>query len=252
MKQVKLIESLDDLDSVWKAFVPLARELGFDYVVYTISNHNNDEFFYYDNFGLHSDNEADFYDPFLEFCCHSYDTMFTGLEFSEFNAGYNLPPKAIELIELGAKLGMISGLAIPLRLAGSNRYGGFNLGTGLKRKAHQALCAEVEGAAQVACMLVHRHIEKILDRKNIMVAPNTVKDSSANADTNGLENLTPKENRVLKKIANGYSRKKCAEALCVSESTVSTHMKNIYRKLGVHNRVQATKIIVEHELSISN
>lgn len=258
MDQVKNIESLDSLDSVWSAFVPLAKRLGFDYVVYTISSHDGRDFFYFDNFGLHAHNEGEFYDPFLEFCCHSYDTTFTGVEFAELHADYNLPPKAINVMEKASALGMISGIGIPLRLTGSNRYGGFNLGTGLKRQAHEKLCSEVQSSAQVICMLVHRKIEQILDQSKILLElkpdaesrtePLTQQISSAQK----LGNLTPKEKDIMGKIANGFSRKKCADSLFVSESTISTHMKNIYRKLGVHNRVQATNIVMQHPQELSS
>lgn len=247
MKKVTLIESLNDLESIWGEFVPLAKELGFDYVIYTISNNNSDGFYYYDNFGLHPKNDENFYDPFLDFCCHSYDTMFTGPEFLETHKNLNMPPEAYGLIERGTQLGMISGLAIPLRLMGSNRYGGFNLGSGLKRGEFEALCDNIKGAAQVVCMLVHRHIESVLDQQRILMEKTDVNMEATSVKSNKLDALTPRENDILSKIANGYSRQKCADALHLSESTISTHMKNIYRKLGVHNRVQATNIILQQQ-----
>lgn len=253
MERVKLIESFDDLDSIWNEFGLLAKQLGFDYVIYTISNNNSDDFYYYDNFGLHPQNGEKFYDPFLDYCCHSYDTMYTGPEFLHLHGDLNMPPKAYELIERGTKLGMIAGVAIPLRLSGSNRYGGFNLGSGLTRAKFEALCDKSLGAAQVACMLVHRHIERVLDQNNILMEQpdSSVKIEPAqttptqNQSKDKLQVLTPREQDILGKIANGYSRKKCADSLCLSESTVSTHMKNIYQKLGVHNRVQATNILLQ-------
>lgn len=248
MDRVTLIESLNDLDSIWREFGPLAKELGFDYVIYTISSNNSDDFYYYDNFGLHPENKQDFYDPFLDFCCHSYDTMYTGPEFLDMHADLNMPPEAYELIERGTKLGMISGLAIPLRLIGSNRYGGFNLGSGLKRKPFTEMCEEVKGAAQVVCMLVHRHIEILLNQQNILVGQAETLSNSAKPELNSLGLLTPRENDILSKIANGYSRKKCAQTLSLSESTVSTHIKNIYRKLGVNNRVQAANVILQQSI----
>ena len=186
---------------------------------------------------------------FLDFCCHSYDTMFVGPEFLHLHENLNMPPEAYELIERVSELGMISGLAIPLRLIGSNRYGGFNLGSGLKREPFEALCQNIKGTAQVICMLVHRHIEGVLNEQNILMEqPEGTSKALKVTEANNLESLTSRENDILTKIANGYSRKKCAEALFVSENTVSTHMKNIYRKLGVHNRVQATNIVLQKHL----
>jgi LuxR family maltose regulon positive regulatory protein len=40
-------------------------------------------------------------------------------------------------------------------------------------------------------------------------------------------------------LAQGMSNQKIAEALFVSPNTIKTHMRNIYSKLGVNNRLQA-------------
>jgi len=52
-------------------------------------------------------------------------------------------------------------------------------------------------------------------------------------------NLTEREQGVLTLIAKGYSRNEAAEALGMSQHTVNTHIKNIYRKLSVHSRTEA-------------
>lgn len=51
--------------------------------------------------------------------------------------------------------------------------------------------------------------------------------------------LTERENDVLTLIAKGYSRHEVAENLNVSQHTVTTHIKHIYRKLSVHSRTEA-------------
>lgn len=52
--------------------------------------------------------------------------------------------------------------------------------------------------------------------------------------------LTESELAVLALLARGSSRKHIAEELVLSPSTVQWHLKNIYEKLGVHNRDDAT------------
>ncbi|MDF7825954.1 response regulator transcription factor [Pontiellaceae bacterium B12227] len=49
------------------------------------------------------------------------------------------------------------------------------------------------------------------------------------------EDLSEREAEVLKLLAEGMSRKEVAEKLFVSKHTVSTHIRNIYQKLQVHN-----------------
>ncbi len=48
--------------------------------------------------------------------------------------------------------------------------------------------------------------------------------------------LTVREHQVLSQIAKGYSAYVIALNMKISENTVLTHTKNIYRKLGVNNR----------------
>jgi LuxR family maltose regulon positive regulatory protein len=52
-------------------------------------------------------------------------------------------------------------------------------------------------------------------------------------------NLSPREGEILRFIAEGLSTKEIAHRLSVSVSTVKTHRKKLYEKLGVNRRSQA-------------
>ncbi len=54
-----------------------------------------------------------------------------------------------------------------------------------------------------------------------------------------VEPLTDREFEVLGLLASGFSNEEIAAALFVSLSTVKTHLKNIFGKLGVTSRLQA-------------
>ncbi len=54
-----------------------------------------------------------------------------------------------------------------------------------------------------------------------------------------LEALTDREKEILIFLANGVSNKEMAGRIFVSENTVKFHLKNIYSKLAVANRLQA-------------
>lgn len=54
--------------------------------------------------------------------------------------------------------------------------------------------------------------------------------------------LTRREQEILAAIAEGKANKEIAAALFVTTETVKTHVKNIYRKLQVKNRVEATQV----------
>ena len=51
--------------------------------------------------------------------------------------------------------------------------------------------------------------------------------------------LSPREREVLELIVAGLSNKEMAQQLFLSPSTIKVHTRNIYRKLDVHNRLQA-------------
>lgn len=59
---------------------------------------------------------------------------------------------------------------------------------------------------------------------------------------NQLAHLTKKEQEVLKHIAKGLTLKQVGETLFISENTVASHVKKIYRKLEISSRSEATRI----------
>jgi LuxR family maltose regulon positive regulatory protein len=60
-----------------------------------------------------------------------------------------------------------------------------------------------------------------------------------NHETMPSELLTDQETMVLLLIAEGMVNKEIAHRLYITPETVKFHIKNVYRKLGAHNRVQA-------------
>jgi DNA-binding NarL/FixJ family response regulator len=58
--------------------------------------------------------------------------------------------------------------------------------------------------------------------------------------------ISDRECEVLAAIASGASNSEIAERLSISTRTVERHARNIYTKLGVHNRVEAANWAREH------
>jgi two-component system, NarL family, nitrate/nitrite response regulator NarL len=54
--------------------------------------------------------------------------------------------------------------------------------------------------------------------------------------------LTPRESEVLRLLSNGASNAEISKTLFISESTVKFHVRNIFHKLGVKNRVEAAQV----------
>jgi two-component system nitrate/nitrite response regulator NarL len=59
--------------------------------------------------------------------------------------------------------------------------------------------------------------------------------------------LSPREEEVLREIAQGASNKEIARTLGIAETTVKIHVQHILRKLGLSSRVQAAVYATERE-----
>jgi DNA-binding NarL/FixJ family response regulator len=60
--------------------------------------------------------------------------------------------------------------------------------------------------------------------------------------------LTPREKEIIKLIAKEYSNKKISDSLFISERTVETHRKNIFRKTNTRSVIGLVKWAQEHKL----
>jgi DNA-binding NarL/FixJ family response regulator len=63
--------------------------------------------------------------------------------------------------------------------------------------------------------------------------------------------ITESELRVLRALAQGKSNKQIAAELFITEQTVKFHLTNIYRKLNVSNRTEATRFAYQHGLVVN-
>lgn len=81
-------------------------------------------------------------------------------------------------------------------------------------------------------------MEAILRRSGWKVSKEA-KDLHENAEKIK-EMLTPKEQEILKYLVSGETNAEISRQVGAKETTVKSHLNNIYRKLNVDNRVQAT------------
>lgn len=61
-------------------------------------------------------------------------------------------------------------------------------------------------------------------------------------------NLTNREIEILKYTAMGYTNSDIAEKLIISIHTVKIHLENIFVKLNIHNRIQATVVAIKNNI----
>lgn len=77
-----------------------------------------------------------------------------------------------------------------------------------------------------------------------VVAARLVETLAAEDGKEPLDRLTPREREVLVLIGRGFSNKRIANELELSEKTVKTHVGHVLAKLGVTDRTQAAVVAV--------
>ena len=79
--------------------------------------------------------------------------------------------------------------------------------------------------------------------------PSTNGNGHVAADAHpAVETLTKREREILQLVAEGHSNSQLARMLWVTEQTVKFHLSNIYRKLDVANRTEASRWAQLHGL----
>ena len=97
-----------------------------------------------------------------------------------------------------------------------------------------------------------------VQRGNAIIAPavarRLVEDFARLGDVSGAApvrratGLTQRDIEILVHVAQGFSDKKIAAALSLSDSTVRSHLRTIYRRLNLRNRAQATTFALTNGL----
>ena len=110
----------------------------------------------------------------------------------------------------------------------------------LKDMAGEDIVTAVRQAARGAdALLAPALTRRLLDRFTSV---------PAGTSTEHLDQLTPRENEVLRLVGRGMSNAEIAAELFIGESTVKTHVSRVLMKLDLRDRVQAA--IVAHELGV--
>lgn len=58
--------------------------------------------------------------------------------------------------------------------------------------------------------------------------------------------LTLREKEILRLVVEGQTNREIAYRLSISPKTVSVHLQNVYRKIGVDSRVEAVVWFLKH------
>ncbi|NND82784.1 MAG: alpha/beta fold hydrolase [Gammaproteobacteria bacterium] len=92
--------------------------------------------------------------------------------------------------------------------------------------------------------------EQPISFKLLLVLDHERSQSDLNPDLVEKFELTAKEQKVLLNLIHGKSIKQIAEASFVSENTVKTHLKSIYRKTETNSQADVIRLILTHESRI--
>ena len=218
------LERIDTPAALWIAVLDGFRAMGFDFVIYLTANDAMTNSQVLTNIPEIYAETDPLTDPFLHYCCKSYEVTLTGPEF--LSSHVYLPPDALSFINRASQTGFISGVGVPTRIAGAARFGGFNIGTSLSAESFRAERLPLVDDVRLFCLLAHRRLEEVYP-----------------PEMRNLAGLSRRERDVIALIARGHSRKDCARMLDLSPNTVADYSKSAYRKLGVNNRVEVARLL---------
>ncbi|SFI42053.1 helix-turn-helix transcriptional regulator [Jannaschia pohangensis] len=234
------IEALSDADAVWRRAIDILADEGIPVVMHLASAPDRSDVRVMTTTPeIHAAvPPAD--DPFLEHCCSSYRITHTGAAFLD-DYPY-LPDIARDFIKAAVSHGFRSGLGIPMRLEGSPRFGGFNLGSPLDRVAFEAQIIPREEEFRLFCLVVHRRLEE-LSTPPPVEGEDLFRHLLLSPPASRLDALSPREREVLYLQARGLSRKEVARMCGISPHTVAEYTANAYRKTGIRNRAEAARVV---------
>ncbi len=92
---------------------------------------------------------------------------------------------------------------------------------------------------------VSAYLDKLLSEAGEFAPPLAQHDEDyADEDAGAplLEDLTDREREILRLVSNGFSNKALADRLSLSTNTVKWHLRNIFEKLQISNRMQAVSV----------
>ena len=99
----------------------------------------------------------------------------------------------------------------------------------------------------VAAITIQKKIAELTGKLNTtqLRALLTHAESFLSTYNNASQKLSEREEEVLLLISRGYSRREIGLSLGITSNTASTHIANIYQKLGVTNIAEATRYVMQ-------
>ncbi|MDX1587782.1 MAG: helix-turn-helix transcriptional regulator [Oleiphilaceae bacterium] len=133
----------------------------------------------------------------------------------------------------------------------------------MRRRLIQGLCYKPEGNGVFSALVIHLErdcpvaepervllFECSLPMVSVLFEQRFLRENQEKV-IHRIPSLSPRQRTILKLLAEGKDTQRMALSLCLSERTVSWHLQNIYRKLGVGSRKEALAYIRKRSLVAS-
>ncbi|UOA33403.1 Transcriptional regulatory protein RcsB [Sulfitobacter sp. DSM 110093] len=225
------LEKLQDIDTLWDGIVEALREIGFTHALHiSVGADFKDAQLLCTIPDLYKNLPPED-DPFLHHSCNSYEVLMIGQAFVHLYP--DVTPSEHSLIARAAREGLHAAFAVPMRLQGSERFGGFVIGNGMAAEEFEQTFHDIAEELRLFCLLMHRRIEDLVGAE-LLPLPDS---------PSAFDKLSPREAEVVNLLAHGYSRQQTAHHCNLSIHTVSDYAKSGYRKLGIRNRAQAAALV---------
>ena len=220
-----LVAGASNAQALWRRFEQACADLGFPHYIYVFVRRDGTRFHQTNLPARHYAGPQ--HDPFLKYCCNNLGHTLTGAEYMPDYFYLTEGEKAFVAQAMGS--GMRTGIGIPVRTRNNPEYGGFNLGTPLGRAAFEAGPLKQLETIRTLCLAAQARIDAL----------GVLDDAPRRGDALALSALTTREREIYELLAGGLSRAHVAERAGISVHTVATHIKRIYRKLGVRSQAEA-------------
>ena len=153
------LEKLQDVGRLWDGIVEALRQIGFTHAIHiSVGADFKDAQFLSTIPDLYDELPPED-DPFLHHSCTSYEVLTIGQAFVHLYP--DVTPSEHSLIARAGREGLHAAFAVPMRLKGSERFGGFIIGNWMEADDFVRSFSDVAEDLRLFCLLMHRRIEDL-------------------------------------------------------------------------------------------
>lgn len=218
------IEVASNPEKAWDCFVGTLARINLNKVIYiTRSDAAPPDWFVRstlpDQWPLAETKRPAFSEPFVTYCCATFEPTKLGQDFIELHEHY-IDDYTRTYVQSMARFNWTSGVGIPCSLKGSGRYGGFILGNGMTRHDFERGVVPKLDDLRTLCLIASKRFEAWRQGALVTRAPRP---------------LSPRETQVMVLLSQGLRPKRIASELGLKETSIRLYLKNARSKLGASN-----------------